>query len=293
MSKNIIKTYRKHDQIIKLGQNGTSKEGVLRGVFQKLSSSRKFSLFTPNPEIVNRAYTEPELGDILLKANYSLPDGTGLIAAGRFLDLPRGKFKLVNVFYYLFQGIYVGLSVFLNKKWLFAKVKPIKGRELFWDLCQMCDKKGWKVFFLGGAKDEARQTSENITKNLKNLKIGYSEGPVLNRKGIPVNKEEESVLKETIGKINDFNPKIVFVAFGAPKQEYFIDKWLPRLNTIGAMAVGGTFSYFAGKMPFPPKWMEKANLEWLWRLFSQPRRIGRIIQATIVFPFRVYLQKLG
>lgn len=292
MSKNTIKTNRKYDQIVKLGQNGTSKEGVLRSIFQKMAMGHKFSLFTPNPEIVNRAYYDSKLGDILINADYCLPDGAGLIAAGKFLDLPKTKTKLINVFYYFFQGIYIGLSVFVNKKWLFAHTKPIKGRELFWNLCQMCDKKGWKVFFLGGARDEAKETAENITKNLKNLKIDYYQGPRLNMVGNPINEKEEAVLKDTIERINQFNPKITFVAFGAPKQEYFIDKWLPKLNTTGVMAVGGTFSYFSGQAAFPPKWMEKANLEWLWRLLTQPKRIGRIIKATIVFPFRVYLHKL-
>lgn len=284
---------RKYDQIIKLGQNGTSKAGVLRAVFQKMTLGRKFSLFTPNPEIVNRAYTDLGLGDILLSANYCYPDGAGLIAAGRFLDLPRTNSKFINVFYYLLQGVYVGASVFINKKWLYAKGRPIKGRELFWDLCKICDKKGWRVFFLGGGKDEARDAVSNITRNLKNLKVDYSEGPSLNQLGEAINGEEKIILKSVINKINLYNPKMVFVAFGAPKQEYFINKWLPRLNTTGAMGVGGTFSYFSGKMPFPPKWMEKSNLEWLWRLFSQPQRIGRIIKATVVFPFRVYLQKLN
>jgi N-acetylglucosaminyldiphosphoundecaprenol N-acetyl-beta-D-mannosaminyltransferase len=293
MSKKYSKTNRKYDQIIKLGQNGTLKEGVLRSLFQKMAMGRKFSLYTPNPEIVNRAYTDHKLGDILLSADYSLPDGTGLIAASRFLDLPKTESKLVNVFYYFFQGAYIGLSVFFNKKWLFAKGKPIKGRELFWDICQMCDKKGWKVFFLGGAKDEARDAALNITRNLKNLKVEFSEGPSLNQSGDPINGEEEIVLNTVIKKINLYNPKIIFVAFGAPKQEYFINKWLKKLNTVGAMGVGGTFSYYSGKMAFPPKWMEKANLEWLWRVLSQPKRIGRIIQATIIFPFRVYLQKLN
>jgi N-acetylglucosaminyldiphosphoundecaprenol N-acetyl-beta-D-mannosaminyltransferase len=293
MSKIIIKTNRKYDQIIKLGQNGTSREGVLRSIFQKMTLGRKFSLFTPNPEIVNRAYTDTQLGDILLNADYCLPDGAGVIAAGRFLDLPRTGSKLVNIFYYFFQGLYVGVSVFLNKRWLFAKGRPIKGRALFWDLCKICDQKGWRVFFLGGGKDEAKESAENITKNLKDLKVDYSEGPLLNQSGNPINGEEEIVLKSVVNKINLYNPKMVFVAFGAPKQEYFIDKWLSRLNTTGAMAVGGTFSYFSGKMPFPPKWMEMANLEWLWRLISQPSRIGRIVNATIIFPFRVYLHKLG
>jgi N-acetylglucosaminyldiphosphoundecaprenol N-acetyl-beta-D-mannosaminyltransferase len=85
------------------------------------------------------------------------------------------------------------------------------------------------------------------------------------------------------------NSDIVFVNFGAPKQELFIfdnrDKFLQSRILIG---VGGTFDFFTGKMRRAPKVFRKIGLEWLWRFLQEPRkRAGRIYNAVIVFPLTV------
>jgi N-acetylglucosaminyldiphosphoundecaprenol N-acetyl-beta-D-mannosaminyltransferase len=77
------------------------------------------------------------------------------------------------------------------------------------------------------------------------------------------------------------------VGFGAPKQEKWIYKWLPKLRVGGAMAVGGTFAYLSGQSKLPPKWMEERGLEWLWRLLNEPRRALRILKAVILFPLKI------
>jgi N-acetylglucosaminyldiphosphoundecaprenol N-acetyl-beta-D-mannosaminyltransferase len=82
------------------------------------------------------------------------------------------------------------------------------------------------------------------------------------------------------------------VAFGNPKQEIWLYKNLAKLRVGGAMAVGGTFRYIAGMSKLPPKWMEKIGLEWLWRLFTEPRRLGRVFRAVVVFSIKVSLYKL-
>jgi N-acetylglucosaminyldiphosphoundecaprenol N-acetyl-beta-D-mannosaminyltransferase len=84
--------------------------------------------------------------------------------------------------------------------------------------------------------------------------------------------------------LNNFAPAIVFSTLGFPYQEKIIfnnkNNW-PSVRL--ALGVGGTFDFISGKAKRAPKIMRQAGLEWLWRLGKQPRRLGRIYQATFVF----------
>ena len=108
----------------------------------------------------------------------------------------------------------------------------------------------------------------------------------------PVSEIDKRLEKDAIDKINKFAPHLLFVAFVNPKQEIWIYRNLKRLNIGGAMAVGGSFRYVAGLSKLPPKWMEAAGLEWLWRLITEPRRLGRIFNAFPVFPLKVLCVKI-
>ena len=77
-----------------------------------------------------------------------------------------------------------------------------------------------------------------------------------------------------------------------PKQEKWIYKNVKKLDVKGIIAVGGTFDYVFGKASLPPKWMEEAGLEWLWRLLHEPKRVFRILNAVVIFPLKVWRSKL-
>ena len=84
--------------------------------------------------------------------------------------------------------------------------------------------------------------------------------------------EEEAALVE---KINDSGADILFVAMGAPRQELWLDKHRDKLQCPVAIGVGGSFDVMAGRVSRAPAWVQKAGLEWLYRLLKQPSRIGR------------------
>ena len=258
---------RIHGNILGVRVTSTSKEQVLRFFRSKLSNfnppilaSEKISVITPNPELLNMATKSLELKGILNSATVAVPDGVGIDFAWRFLGLP-GKLKL------------------------------IKGRVLFLELMSLANKKAWRVFFLGDKA--AEETNKVLSRSLKRVKIEAMDGPWLDSDGNPHGKEDETKETQSISKINEFKPHILFVGFNAPKQEKWVYKWLPRLNVGAAMVVGGTFDYVSGKTQLPPKWMEKVGLEWLWRLIRQPWRIGRIINAVVVFPLRVLISRFN
>jgi len=251
---------RKQGQILNIELSSTSKLRVLSFVRDSISHKSKFLIVTPNPEIILEAQEDKKLAKILNSADLALPDGVGLVLSAKILGFPA--------------------------------LNLIKGREMFLDLAKLANKKHWKIFLLGGRKDEAEAAAEILSRSLKGVKIAYSAGPELNQAGEPTTLKDRELEKDIVAQINNFAPQILFIGFGAPKQEKWTAKWYRKLNVGGAMVVGGTFNYISGRASLPPKWMENYGLEWLWRLITQPWRIVRIFKATVVFPIKVFLYKL-
>ncbi|MBI4708873.1 MAG: WecB/TagA/CpsF family glycosyltransferase [Candidatus Portnoybacteria bacterium] len=95
-------------------------------------------------------------------------------------------------------------------------------------------------------------------------------------------------IDSAVSLINQCQPDILFMALGAPRQEKWIAQNLKNLPSVKvAMGVGGAFNMLSGRINRAPKFMRKVGLEWLWRLILEPRRIGRIFNAVIVFPWLV------
>jgi N-acetylglucosaminyldiphosphoundecaprenol N-acetyl-beta-D-mannosaminyltransferase len=70
-------------------------------------------------------------------------------------------------------------------------------------------------------------------------------------------------------------PDLVLVALGAPKQELWIDRFGERIKPAVAMGVGGSLDFVVGRVTRAPAWMSRAGLEWLFRLWQEPRRMWR------------------
>lgn len=258
--KNNSEISQKQVTILGINMISTSVSSVLTSVRDMVTHSHKFSIMTPNPELVLASTKNKELKSALNSATFSVPDGVGLNFASKFL-----------------YG---------------SSLNIIPGRLLFKNLIELANKKGWKVFFLGGTDSEAKKAAEKLKISYKNIKIETFAGPKLVRDASPATDQDNLLQKESFQLINKFSPELLFVAFGNPKQEIWIYKNLRYLNIGGVMSVGGTFRYTAGISPLPPKWMSRSGLEWLYRLITEPYRLGRVLNATIIFPLRVIFSKI-
>lgn len=88
-------------------------------------------------------------------------------------------------------------------------------------------------------------------------------------------------------QLNSVRPEIILVAFGHGKQEWWIAQLKKKLEFAAIIiGVGGTLDVWGGQMTRAPQLMRTLGLEWLWRLIQEPRRIKRILTATIIFPYR-------
>ncbi|MFH0852160.1 MAG: WecB/TagA/CpsF family glycosyltransferase [bacterium] len=128
--------------------------------------------------------------------------------------------------------------------------------------------KSCRVFLLGGRDGVA----EKIAGEWPEV-VAFSENP-----------------EEGVALINKYEPNILLVALGAPKQEKWIVQNLSKIPSVKvAIGVGGAFDFLAGKISRAPKIFQCLGLEWLWRLAQEPRRIGRIFNAVVVFPVLILM----
>lgn len=294
MIKLTVKSGLKHGIILGIKITSTTKKEVLKFVDSRLDLKEKFYIVTPNPEIVLMAKSDWLLKKAIAHSDIAVPDGVGLAMASKFLSLEEYQDKkLLRIFSIFWQGIRVGLATFFDRDYLYDNLELIKGRELFLEIVKIAANKNLKVCLVGGEKDEAELTRLEILKDYPSLMIRSYKTPQYNKNGQPDSVIDRKMHKVLLGKLKMYEPDFIFVALNAPKQEKWIFRNFFRLNSIGAMSVGGTFNYVAKKMKLPPKWLERIGLEWVYRLIQEPKRLNRIINATIIFPWNVYLWKLN
>lgn len=156
----------------------------------------------------------------------------------------------------------------------------VTGIEMVYNLCRLAQEKGYKVFMLGAAPGVAEKAAQNLIKTYPGLIVcGTRDGYF---------KEEE--IDQVVDEIKKASPHILLVALGAPKQEFFIRKHKDRLGVPLCLGVGGSFDVISGEKKRAPRFMIKLNLEWLYRLLSEPARIKRQM-ALPKFVFKTLREK--
>ena len=126
--------------------------------------------------------------------------------------------------------------------------------------------KGWRIFFLGAAEGVAARAAEILRSQFSGLQVAGCHA------GSPAEAEED----EIVAMINRSAADILLVAYGAPRQDKWIARNLPRLDVNVAMGIGGSLDFIAGVVPRAPLWMRRNGIEWLYRLLRQPWRLRRM-----------------
>jgi len=146
--------------------------------------------------------------------------------------------------------------------------EKVSGSDLIVPLVARAEKKRWRVYMIGGAPGIGALAAEKLQDQF-DVEIVGIEAPHVTKSGEPV--EGQAV----IDRMAHARPHLVFVAFGAPKQELFIRRALPAIGPAVAVGVGAGFDFIAGKMRRAPRWMSDGGLEWLFRLAQEPRRLAK------------------
>lgn len=203
----------------------------------------------------------------------------------QFIVLANSEERFMNIVnnnYAAFDGE-VPLK-FARRTKEYRNAEAIKGSEIIYDFIEYAKREDMSIFLLGG-KHSSNQISIDIIKNQYGVNAaGYSP----EYENYPFS---DRFCKESIGRIQKFSPDILFVGFGAPKQEYFIDDYKDFFREIGIKYVigcGGTFEFLSGNIRRAPKWISKAGLEGFYRLY-QEMTFARIRRILISFKFLKYL----
>lgn len=231
-----------------------------------IKNKKKLLIGTPNAEITLKANENKDFKEILNSVDIAIADGFGLIVAAYI-------YKLKKI---------LGWKTKYQTRLI---PEQISGDVLFRDLIKLSAEENWRVFLLGGGPNVAKSATTKIKNLYSNLNIAYDCGPP------EVNNFSKKNNQKLVRKINLFKPNFLFVAFGAPKQEtWLVNNWSKISANVG-MGIGGTLDDFIGITRPTPNWIRKLKLRSLWRLVTQPSRYLRVMNALVVFPWKVLWSK--
>lgn len=173
-----------------------------------------------------------------------------------------------------------GAGVVLGAKILGTPLKQkVAGIEFAQNLMERLKNTDKTFYFLGSKPGIAELAAEKMQKKYPGLKIcGTADGYF----------QDE---KQVVAAINEKKPDVLFVCLGAPKQEIFMANHKDELQVGLMMGLGGSLDGFAGTVKRAPIWMIRLNLEWLYRLLKEPRRLGRMMRLP-KFLWQVVLRRM-
>lgn len=228
--------------------DGYSEERIIHEIETK-TDQKPYWIITANPEILLYAKRHPSYAKTIASADVRMVDSICLKVLG----------------------------------WLQGKTLiRMAGVDLAEKLINWAHETGQTVGFIGGKTSHvAVKAFMNMAKKYPGLQGTAEAGGTVTAGGEGDDANEEARHRLTLQA-----PDVLFVAFGHPKQERWIEQYVREFPTCRVIVgVGGTFDYWAGTAQRAPKWMRDIGLEWLYRLLKEPKRWKRIFNAVIVFPF--------
>jgi N-acetylglucosaminyldiphosphoundecaprenol N-acetyl-beta-D-mannosaminyltransferase len=158
----------------------------------------------------------------------------------------------------------------------------VTGSDGIFRIAERAAMRGWRVFFLGAGPGVALRTADR-------LRVLY---PALVVAGAYDGSPGDVGWPPIAAWLHSTQPDILFVAYGHPKQDFWIDRHRTELPVAVAIGVGGAFDFVAGVAVRAPRWMQQLGIEWLHRLMHQPWRWRRMIKLPR-FALLVLRQKLS
>jgi N-acetylglucosaminyldiphosphoundecaprenol N-acetyl-beta-D-mannosaminyltransferase len=160
----------------------------------------------------------------------------------------------------------------------------VNGTDLFPRLCEALDGRGKRIFLLGARPGTAQRVAEWIAGRYPAIVVSGC------RDGYFSPAEEADVIQQ----VHDSQSDLLLVAFGAPRQDVWIDQHLAELGVKVALGVGGLLDFFSGRIPRAPRWVRRLGMEWCYRLYQEPRRLARrYLLGNPVFLARVLRERIA
>jgi N-acetylglucosaminyldiphosphoundecaprenol N-acetyl-beta-D-mannosaminyltransferase len=199
-----------------------------------IHSGEPHRIATPNPEIVMQARHDPAYRAILNGSDLAIPDGIGLLLAGRMAGTP-------------FRA-------------------HVRGTDLVLRLAQQSPAEGWRWFLLGAEEGVAQAAGEALQQTFPGLQVAGA------MPGSP-HPTADAATRAAIGAAAPVH--VLLVAYGAPRQEAWIHRTQTETRVPVQIGVGGVLNFLAGRSPRAPALVRRLELEWAYRLVTEPWRWRR------------------
>jgi N-acetylglucosaminyldiphosphoundecaprenol N-acetyl-beta-D-mannosaminyltransferase len=201
-------------------------------------NGQKGLVVTPNVDHIVMLETDMEMRHIFRKAMFCYPDGMPLVWLSR-----------------LIRGV--------------SFPERVTGADLLPTVCKIAAQRGKRVFFLGGQQGVAEKAAQNMGDKFSGLQVAGTYCPPM---GFEHDQLEEIKIIELVNKAK---VDIVFLGVGTPKQEKWAWKNIQQLHVGPILCVGAALDFAAGITKRAPDQIQRAGLEWLWRLCKEPRRLWK------------------
>ncbi len=215
-----------------------TKSSILEKIIKYIGQPRGlFHIVSLNPENLVVATENESFKRVVETAQIKIVDGIGVVLAGRWL------------------GVEVG--------------ERVTGVSLMEELIKVASDRRLRVLMIGGNENLADELVECYSKQFPKAKFKGIQG-IENIKN-PKKDEETNIFSIVVA----YKPQLVFVAFGSPDQELWIERHKKEFTDCVVMGVGGAFDYLSNNIKRAPVFIQKLGIEWLYRLINQPWRWRR------------------
>ncbi len=166
-----------------------------------------------------------------------------------------------------------------------AHVERVYGPDLLLATCGRSADRGWRHYFVGGEEGVADRLAAALQRRFPSLAVAGTLSPPFR----PPAADEDAAI---VARINEARADVVWVGLGSPKQERWMAEHRARLAAPVLIGVGAAFDFLSGRKPQAPRWVQRAGLEWAYRLASEPRRLWRRYARYPTFVALVALESL-
>jgi N-acetylglucosaminyldiphosphoundecaprenol N-acetyl-beta-D-mannosaminyltransferase len=185
---------------------------------------------------VMESQRDPELRDIHNRSGLTTPDGMPMVWLGRRA----------------------------GAHWM----RRVYGPDLMLALAERAAEQGWRSFFYGGKEGTADRLAARLQERFPGFTVVGTYSPPFR----PLTPEEDAAI---VDRINATEPHLVWVGLSTPKQERWMAAHIGRVRAAALLGVGAAFDIHAGELAQAPPRLQRLGLEWLYRLYREPRRLWR------------------
>jgi N-acetylglucosaminyldiphosphoundecaprenol N-acetyl-beta-D-mannosaminyltransferase len=230
-------------------------ESAVARVKQEIEARRSGHICLIGVHGIMEAQRDPLLAQVYARAVLMVPDGTPTVWLGRS------------------QG--------------FSQMRRVAGPDLMLEIFGRSEFAGCTHFLYGGKPGVAEDLRDNLLRRFPWVRIVGTHTPPFR----DLTLDEEDSLA---ARIHALKPDMVWVGISTPKQERFMVRFLPLLQSTLMFGVGAAFDFHTGRIQDAPRWVKRAGLQWLHRLIQDPRRLfWRYCRNNSAFLWHIALELTG